>query len=299
MPRIDAHVHVFAKESEEFPRETSDWLPPEREEPIEKLLGEMESSDIDQAVLVQIGGSQYEQHAYLLHCLREHPNRLLGIGLIPGESKSPVDHMDRLADGTGIIGFRLSSIGGPRDPFLKFDIREFETYPIWKHSAEKNYVLWLYVCARDTWQIPYMLEAFPQVRVVLNHLGVGPGKGKFSIDDKGRHHIETSDYRVEPHTVYRFLSYENVMVHVSGQYAISSEPFPYKDIAGWHSQLFNIYGPQRMMWATDFPWIVEDPGYGALANIVNELMPDIGEKAHEDIMGGTAARILNFPKLDS
>ncbi len=63
MPRIDAHVHVFAKASAEFPRETSDWLPAEREEPVEKLLKEMETHRIDQAVLVQIGGARTEPPA--------------------------------------------------------------------------------------------------------------------------------------------------------------------------------------------------------------------------------------------
>ena len=45
MPRIDAHLHVFTKASAEFPRETSDVWPAEREEPVEKkLLGEMEKT---------------------------------------------------------------------------------------------------------------------------------------------------------------------------------------------------------------------------------------------------------------
>ena len=57
MPRIDAHLHVFTKASAEFPRETSDVWPAEREEPAEKLLGEMEKHKIDQAVLVQMAGT--------------------------------------------------------------------------------------------------------------------------------------------------------------------------------------------------------------------------------------------------
>ena len=57
-----------------FPRETSDVWPPEREEPVEKLLGEMEKNQIDQAVLVQMAGTSLEQHRYLLKCLKEDPN---------------------------------------------------------------------------------------------------------------------------------------------------------------------------------------------------------------------------------
>ena len=128
MPRIDSHLHTFAKVSSEFPRETSELAPADREEPVEKLLVEMEKHQIDQAMLVQIGGTSIGHHAYLLHCLKTYPDRFLGIGLIPPDSSDPERHMDQLADETGIIGFRLNRIGGPRDPFDKIDAREFRTY---------------------------------------------------------------------------------------------------------------------------------------------------------------------------
>ncbi len=114
-PRIDSHVHVFARVSSEFPRQTSDHLPADREEPVEKLLGEMQSNRIDQAVLVQIGGASLQHHAYLCHCLEEYPGRFRGIGLVPADVDSMPEHMDRLAD-KGITGFRLSRMGGPVDP---------------------------------------------------------------------------------------------------------------------------------------------------------------------------------------
>ncbi len=295
MPRIDSHLHVFAKASSEFPRETNALLPADREEPVEKLLVEMEAHQIDQAVLVQIGGTDLDHHAYLLHCLKMYPDRFLGIGLIPPDSPEPERYMDQLADGTGIIGFRLSSIGGPRDPFARMDVTEFRTYRIWKHAAERDYVLWLYLRAIDAHVVPYLLEAFPQVRVVFNHLGVCPGKDKFSWDAKGRPRIQTPTYNPALHTTYRLARYENVTVHLSGQYAFSKEAFPYRDLAGWHRSLFNVYGSKRLMWATDFPWILEDPGYGPLTTIIKELLPDLAESEYNDIMGATAKRFLRFP----
>ena len=295
MNRVDAHLHVFAKPSAEFPREVNTRLTAEAEAPVEMLLAEMERHDIDRAVLVQIGGTSLEHHAYLRHCLKTHPGKFLGIGLIPPEASRPEAHMDELADGTGIIGFRLSTLGGPTDPFAPMDVREFQAYPIWKHAAEKDYVLWLYLQAADAHLLPYLLEAFPQVRVVINHLGICPGKGKFSWDEKGRPKIKTPRYNPAFHTTWRLAKYENVVVHLSGQYAFSDEDFPYRDLAGWHRSLLNIYGAKRLMWATDFPWIVEDPGYGRLTTIIKELLPDISEPEYNDIMGQTAMRFLRFP----
>ena len=297
MSRIDAHLHVFAKVSDEFPRETSEIYPADREEPVEKLMVEMEANQIEQAMLVQIGGTSIEHHAYLFHCLKMYPDRFLGIGLIPSDTPDVETHMDQLADGTGIVGFRLSSIGGPRDPFAKINPSDFESYRIWKHAAEKDYVLWLYVRAIDAHLVPYLLEAFPQVRVVFNHLGICPGKGKFSWDEKGRPHIETPGYSPAFHTIYRLSRFENVAVLLSGHYAFSTEEYPYSDLNRLHQNLLNSYGAKRLMWATDFPWILEDPGYGELADLIKVPLPNLSEAEHADIMGGTAQRFLRFPKL--
>jgi len=296
MPRIDAHVHVFKKDCAEFPRESNDLAPPEREAPVERLLDTMEANRIDQAVLVQFGGAHYEQHAYLLHCLERYPDRFRGIGLIPDDVvRTPEDHMDRLVDDTGIIGFRLKTLGGPADAFEDIDVRSFASYPIWRHAAEKNYVLWLYVRAADAFQIPYLIEAFPQVRVVLNHLGVCPGEGKTSVDELGRPRHPLPGYQIETNSTFRLYGYENLTLLFSGHYAFSKEAYPYADLSWASGFLFKIFGPERMMWASDFPWPVDDPGYTELSNLVDELLPDIGPAARAQIMGDTAASWLQFP----
>ena len=65
MGLVDAHLHVFAKQSSEFPREDTAICPADREEPVEKLMGLMEAHDVDHAVLVQIGGASIE---HMLTC---------------------------------------------------------------------------------------------------------------------------------------------------------------------------------------------------------------------------------------
>ena len=294
MPRIDAHVHVFAKPSAEFPRETDALAPAELEVPIENLLAEMDTHGIDRAILVQLGGAEIEHHAYLLHCLKTFSDRFLGIGMIPSDTSDPAPHMDKLGQETGIIGFRLFSIGGPKDPFAQIDVRKFRTYRIWEHAAAQDYLISLYARAVDAHLIPYLLEAFPQVRVAINHLGVCPGKEKFSIDAKGRPQVDTPMYNPAFHTTHRLAQYENVTLQLSGQYAFSVEAYPYRDIAGWHQHLMGIYGAMRLMWASDFPWIQKDPGYGQLTNIIKELLPNLSDNEHHDIMGGTAKRFFRF-----
>jgi L-fuconolactonase len=295
MARIDAHVHVFARESNRFPRAADRYCPGDREETAEKLLAIMDSHGIDGAVLVQIGGNEIEHHSYLIHCLEQFPDRFRGIAAIAPATANPEALMDQLLETPGLIGFRLFAVGGPRDPFAPVVVEELETYPIWGHAAANDLVIWLYPPATQVHLVPYLLEAFPKVRVVLNHLGVCPGEGQASRDEKGRPRIEAPEYNPAFHTSYRFSKYENVAVKLSGQYAFSREEFPYRDLARWHERLFASYGSKRLMWASDFPWILEDPGYGPLTTVIREQLPDLSAVEHADIMGDTAKHFLRFP----
>ena len=297
MSVIDAHLHVFTKVSEEFPREVSVNTPAEREETVERLLGVMEENGVDQAVLTQIGGQGLEQHRYLQRCLGDYPERFRGIGLVPVDSEAPEEQMDRLAENGRVVGFRLFEIGGPADPLAEMDVRTFKTYRIWKHAAEKDYVIWLYSNARDAHQIAFLVRAFPEVRVVFNHLMVCPGEGAFSHDEDGRPHIRTQIPPLSRYATLGLHEYPNVCVHLSGQYAFSQEDWPYEDLKAWHERLLSRFGADRLMWATDFPWILKNPGYDKLVGVIDALLPDLSEEERADIMGGTAKRFLRFPDL--
>lgn len=303
--RVDAHVHVFVAPSERFPRLTPPQMPATRQAPVEDLLRRMDANAIDRTVLVQTGGSQFEHHAYLLDCLARFPDRFVGIGLIP-DSGDPAAHMDRLAAAGPIVGFRLNSLGGPADPLEPVDVTALGAYPIWRHAAAKDYVLWLYLRARDAHLVGHLLEAFPQVRTVFNHMMLCPGEGRFSWDELGRPRI---DIEMPPQTRYSTLGlklgrlrdntlnlfpYDNVRVHLSGQYAFSRAPYPYADLEEWHYCLYRALGPDRLMWASDYPWITTEPGYDQTVAVIDRLMPYLPSHERRQIMGHNAQTFLRL-----
>ena len=292
---IDAHVHVFAKVSREFPREVSHNAPADREATVEQLLDVMDGNRAEKANLVQFGGAAFGQHAYLLHCLKRFPDRFRGIGLIP-DPQRPQDQMDRLAGEGGIVGFRLTAIGGERDPLAAIDVRTFSTYPVWKHAAEKGYVIWLYPPAAENHCVPFLMDAFPELTVVFNHMAFCPGEGTLRHDEMGRPRI---DLPIPPATRYNTMGlyqYPNVCVLLSAQYAFSKEAYPYADLRPWHESLLRSFGADHLMWATDSPWILEEPGYERLTGLIDTLLPDLREAERALIMGGTAeARLFTGP----
>lgn len=149
--------------------------------------------------------------------------------------------------------------------------------------------------AAQVHMVPFLLEAFPQVRVVFKHMMVCPGKGRVTWKD-GQPHIEVQKPSVTRHTTAEFYQFENVYALMSGAYAMSDEPYPYKDLQGWHTPepFVGRYGSDHTLWGSDFPFTMKNPGYGKTAELMATLMPDSPERDLDNAMGATARRILRF-----
>ena len=74
----------------------------------------------------------------------------------------------------------------------------------------------------------------------------------------------------------------------------SHEPYPHHDMAPVAQRLYKIFGPERMLWASDFPWILEVPGYEEQLNLVDIMLPDLSKKELNLIKGGNAELLFNF-----
>lgn len=53
----------------------------------------------------------------------------------------------------------------------------------------------------------------------------------------------------------------------------------------WAQALYEAYGAQRLFWASDYPWIAEDPGYAAMVELPGRLLPGLGEEERQALIG--------------
>jgi predicted TIM-barrel fold metal-dependent hydrolase len=92
--------------------------------------------------------------------------------------------------------------------------------------------------------------------------------------------------------VVELARFPNVHVMFSGQYAFSRDVYPYADLIEYARMVYETYGAARMMWASDYPWPAQDPGYGRLLELVDHTFPNLPEAERADILGGTCARLF-------
>jgi len=281
MSYIDAHVHVFVRPSKKYPRETSELAPADREAPVEQLLEEMEKSGVSKAVLIQLGGYR-ENHRYLGDCLRKFPKRFAGVGLVDLSSPSPEDELTQLVRTIGVKGIRLSRLGKPGT-----SMKNSPAYKLWERCDELGIIVCAYPRSDQLELFKFFIQEFPNVNVVFDHLGICPSN--FSVDQFGRPHIETELPPPTMKEILKLSEHENVYVKLSGDYAFSHVPYPYEDMRPIYRALYKAYGADRLMWATDFPWIVEEPGYQKLTKLIDLHLPGLSRGEREAIMRGTAS----------
>ena len=139
--------------------------------------------------------------------------------------------------------------------------------------------------------IELLAPAFPGISFSLDHLGMMPST-PFTPDPWNRPRF--ADEPLPPQNLPRILAlaeHDNIYIKVSGEYAFSKVPWPYGDMKEIVEQIYQAYGAGRLMWCTDFPWILPDPTYAKLVELPQHHLPDIPAEDRDMLMGGTALKI--------
>jgi predicted TIM-barrel fold metal-dependent hydrolase len=285
---VDAHAHVFLPAAQS-PRGIDALAPAEREATIRTLTATMSEHGVDAAVLVPLDAHD----DYVAGVLGEHPGRFAAVAVADDAvlGRGTGDPLRALRARRGRFGFHALRTGwlgepGPgiaHSPFL----------PVLRHLAAAEVPLWSYLPPE---QLPLLEEALavvPELTVVLNHLGFCPVD--MQVDRHRRPWFAAPFPEPTRAALRRLARHPRSHVMFSGQYALSRAEPPYRDLRDVVDELADLFGARRMLWASDFPWPVETPGYGALLNLPAHCLPGASQAELSEILGGTACRL--FPHL--
>jgi predicted TIM-barrel fold metal-dependent hydrolase len=79
-----------------------------------------------------------------------------------------------------------------------------------------------------------------------------------------------------------------VMVKVSAFYALGKKTPPYNDLNHLIYQVYQAFGPERLMWASDCPYQVVDHTYQDSIGLITDRLDFLSEKDKDQILGKTA-----------
>jgi predicted TIM-barrel fold metal-dependent hydrolase len=281
---VDSHLHLFERQSAEYPRGVHPLYPPELRAPVDVFVEVMDRHGVDGAVVVPLD----HHDDYLAAVLDRFPDRFRGVGVVDDADPDPTASTRRRHSELGLRGLRLGWLGAA-DAARAGDL---ERLPLLRTLAELGMVLWFYGPPEQIPLLRLALAELSELRVMLNHLGFCPTG--YDVDEHGRPRIATALPPPTLDVVLRLSDFAGVSVMFSGHYAFSDQPPPFADLDATVLAIGRAFGLDRLAWASDWPWIAEVPGYGELLSLVDHFFPTATAAERAAVMGDNAARLLGF-----
>jgi L-fuconolactonase len=272
--RVDAHHHLWDLSVRDQPW-TAGMPALRRSFSVDDLRPELASAGIDATVVVQTVGVLAETEELLALAAGE-PLITGVVGWVDLTSPSIADDLDRLQDGPG--GDRLVAIrNGAQD----------EPDPRWLMRPDVLNGL-RQVAARE---LAYdLLVRPPQFAAAVDVVGELP-EVTFVLDHAGKPDIAGGGFDVWQPLLQRLAGRANVSVKLSGLVTEADvDHWTTADIRPYAEQLITSFGPDRVMYGSDWPVCNLAGGYPRVAALAAELISELSLDEQKMIMGGTAER---------
>jgi len=271
---IDAHVHVWTPDTDKYPLAkgfSKDDMKPASFTP-EELLRHARPCGVTRIVLIQMSFYGFD-NSYMLDTMRRFPRVFSGVAVID-ETDRPAERMRELKK-HGVRGFRIRPAGRPPERWLDGP----GMAAMWKCAAEEGLQMCHLIDADSLPAVDRMCGKFPETPVVIDHFA------RIGVDGQ----IREGDLK----RLCDLAKHRHVTVKVSAYYALGKKKMPYSDLAPMICRLLDAYGPQRLMWATDCPYQVQEGHtYAASIELVRDRLDFLSAGDRDWLLRKTAARVF-------
>jgi L-fuconolactonase len=167
-------------------------------------------------------------------------------------------------------------------------------------SAERYRVpVFAWVPGRAHLLLPY-IQRFPKLQFIIDHCGVGVAPlrtgGELPVTMQSSLTKSRDDRLTELMRVYEMAQYRNVALkwcHAPG--LLSEEDYPYRDVIPLLRQAIEVFGVERIMWASDYT-VARDQNANSWAQCLYYLLDSdqLSRTEKEWILGGSARQVLSW-----
>lgn len=265
IPLVDTHQHLA-----DLVRFGKDWTstPVPGNYDMKAYLEATRNVNMVKGVYMEVGvpvARRHEEALYAIEICKDTTNPTSG-AVISGDLKSPEfeTYISQFKDSPYIKGIRygFSSIADMKNPLVIKNIKllgklnmslDFEISPAWLPSIAK------------------LIKTCPGTRFLVNHCGNADPRAFLhtsSISDKSNH--DANEWIAAMKTVAKN---ENVICKISGIISTSSGyPKTAKTLAPGINHCLDIFGPDRVMFASDWPWCLKSNKLEEWVNILKEIV---------------------------
>lgn len=296
--KIDVGIEINGRSSKTLSDPTHNPISHGSYRVLDIYMEHMERFNIDRAVMLQPYDLDNLKQNYrqLTAMVLKSQKKIMGFGIVPPIVKDINYYIDLIADTEGLVGTQVNTLGGPRDPFDVPDITKLLAFPVWKKAEELNLIVWLNIHAGEVHLLPYLLEKFKKVNVVIGRASVFQKASGMMYREDGAPILNIKLPSMTKFVANGLSRYKNLYIVLSGYDLISHEGWPYEDIDRWHQphNMVQTFGSKQLMWGGDFPWTYYNPGYAKTIAFLEHRLSKRSQQEMSSIFYGTAYNLFGF-----
>lgn len=271
---IDGHIHVWTADLERYPLAagwTRESMQPASFTP-EEFFAHARPEGVGRAVLIQMSFYGFD-NSYMLDQMAAAKGAFAGVAVVD-ESKRPAQEMRRLAR-LGVKGFRIHPGDRPPYEWLGSD----GMAEMWRTGGEERLAMCCLINPNALPLVEKMARRFPRTPVVIDHFA------RIGIDGDIRER--------DVENLLRLSDCPETLVKVSAFYALGKKKAPYLDLAPMIRRLLGAFGSERLLWASDCPYQVQDGHtYRESIALVRERLDFLTKDDRANLLSNTSERVF-------
>jgi L-fuconolactonase len=264
--RVDSHMHVWRAAQGDTPG-VQTIVPPQADVSLELASQTMAEHGVDRAVLVQ-PVFRGDDNSYIAQCVRSAPGRFAGVCVVDPRNPQASSQLAHWKE-QGIQGLRLR----PRIGAEEAAFGDPSTFPLWQSAERSGMVVSLLCGPSHAGTIAALAERFLDTSIVIDHMGHPSESARDATD------------------LLQLARYPRVFMKVSGFYHFSTQGFPFSDCWPFLRAVYDHFGPERLLWGSDFPHVAATTGYARSLLLPEQALTSWNSRDRELIMGGNALKL--------
>jgi predicted TIM-barrel fold metal-dependent hydrolase len=273
----DAQVHIWQAESPDNPWPTGD----NRAAPhlpnglsAEEMLMHMDEAGVDRAVIVPpswVG----ENNDDGLAAASKYPGRYAVMGRFDPKRLDAMTALESWKQQPGMLGIRMTLFRG----FAGW--LEDGTLDTFWPACERLGIPVMALTPNTAAKLEPVAAKHPGLTLIMDHMAAdlsATGDKAFAAIDQ----------------LLALAKYPKVFVKVSSAPCFSAEPYPFTDIYPYMRQIYDAFGPRRMMWGADYSRLTST--YTECLEHFRSGLDFLSDDDKEWILGRTLAETLPWPE---
>jgi L-fuconolactonase len=195
------------------------------------------------------------------------------VGWVEFTAPDAPEIMTRLSADPLIVGFRPMVQDIPDDDWL---VRP-DLCAAFRAMIDRGLVFDALVLPRHLSRLLVVADRYPELTIVIDH-GAKPAIRDGSLDP----------WRAD---MAAAAARPNIVCKLSGLVTEARQDWSVDHLRPYVSHLLEVFGPERLLWGSDWPVVNLAGGYDLWRDATQQLIASLSQPERQAVLGGTAARV--------